>query len=355
MRSVVLDRLDEAFLKWQFRHSMTKQLAFLEDLFHLMGDGVPLSDCLVLVGRVANSLDRRIARWMLRKLDEGGTILEAMTGIFRQDVVAAVAANYASGKIAESGTQVLERLREQWESRRGVATQLVRPLLYLAVSFGLYAGFSLLVWPDFIIALSAAEAAEMPALAMFAHQVGQFVVQWWEVLLFGVAFAAATIGVALRTWANVLRRLADRVWPLSLYRGLWAANSLEELGTLMVAGEEVGTALETVKTYGTRYSRMYLDRIVRRLEEGYNLSEMLDVGFLSDYDMARLKVLAEHQGLRATIMMTGTASRRATLARIRSTAQALDVAILALVALSFALLIGSVYLAASTMQGAVAA
>ena len=352
MRSVVLDRLDEAFLKWQFRHSMSKQLAFLEDLFRLMADGVPLSECLILVGRVANSLDRRIARWMLRKLDEGGSILEAMTGIFRQDVVAAVAATYATGKIAESGTHVLERLREQWESRRGVVGQLVRPLFYLAISLGLYALFSSEVWPSF---LSEGGALEMPPMAMAAHQVGLFILAWWEVLLIGLAVAAATIGVALRNWANVLRRLADRVWPLSLYRGLWAANSLEELGTLMVAGEEVGTALEAVKTYGTRYSRMYLERMERRLEEGYNLSDMLDVGFLSNYDMARLKVLAEHQGLRTTIMMTGAASRRATLSRIRTTAQTLDVAILSLVALSFAFLIGSVYLTAGAMQGAVAA
>jgi len=348
MQSVVLDRLDEAFLKWQFRHSMSKQLAFLEDLFQLMGDGVPLSECLILAGRVANSLERRIARWMLRKLDEGGSILDAMAGVFRNDVVAAVAATYTTGKIAESGTQVLQRLRERWESRHGVVTQLIRPLLYLAVALVLYAGFSSAIWPGF---QREGGALELPAMAMFAHQIGLFILAWWEVLLIGFAAASATIGVALRNWTNVLRRLADRLWPMSLYRGLWAANSLEELGTLMVAGEEVRTALEMVKTHGTRYSRMYLDRTVRRLEEGYNLSEMLDVGFLSNADMARLKMLAEHQSLRTTIVMTGAALRRATLSRIRTTARILDVAILALVALSFALLIGSVYLTANALQG----
>ena len=350
MRAKALDRLDEAFLKWQFRHSMAKQLTFIEDLFRLMGDGIPLSECLELIGRVASPLDRRIARWMLRKLDEGGSIMDAMAGIFRQDVLAAVAANYASGKIAETGIQVLDRLREQWESRRGVVGQLLRPLLYLAVSLILYAGFSLEVWPRF---LSEGVAMEMPAMAVFAHGVGQFILAWWPYLLGGVALVVATTGVALRTWANVLRRLADRIWPLSLYRGLWAANSLEELGTLMVAGQEVGAAFETVKAYGTRYSRMYLNMMARRLEEGYNLSEILDVGFLSDYDMARLRVLAEHQGLRTTMMKTGAAARRATISRIRATARTLDLAILALVALSFALLIGSVYLTASAMQSAI--
>ena len=97
---------------------------------------------------------------------------------------------------------------------------------------------------------------------------------------------------------------------------------------------------------------MYIDRMRLRLDEGFGLAEILDVGYLSDRDMARLRVLADHQNLRETLVKTGVAARRELLGTLGRTARILDIIGLLIVFLSFASLVGGVYLTAMAIQTA---
>ena len=343
-----LARLDEAFLMLQFGVSLPKQLTFLEGIFALMSDGIPPRDALRLTATAAAPLDRQVARHMLRKLREGRAMSSSMDRLFRFDVVSAITAAEQTENFSENGAIVLQHIRNQYEARSGSLGQLVKPGFYVLFACAVYVVFALMIWPKFEAVLS---PEQWPAPAKAAYGIGLFIANFWAVMVGGLILAAAGIRLLLRRWTGGGRRLLDRVWPFTLYRVLLAANALESLGTLLVAGHDIRTALSTVSRHASPYTRMYFDLMRRRLRDGRSVSRALDVGFLDRRDMFRLNLLAEHQNLRHVMVRTGMAAREGVLAHFRVTAGVLNTVGLCVVAASFAVLILSIYQTATVLSG----
>lgn len=339
MRAVA--HLDEAFLRWQFGASRAKQLDFLDGILRLMSDGIPFSQAVEYTREVGSPVDRAVTERVLRRLDEGGTAVDAMAGLFAIDIVGAIGAAAQSGDLAETGMPVLERLRAQHSARRGVSAQLLRPMLYVLGALGLYAGFALGIWPRFEISFA---KEQWPLSAQVAYQIGAAIAESWLPALVSTVVLAVAVRLLLLRYTGPGRRLLDRIWPFTLYRGLLAANALDELGTLLTAGREPAAALDTISAHASPYGCMYLDQMKRRLDEGRNLAEVLDVGFIAQRDLARLKLLAGYHNLRQTMALTGAAARDSVLRRIRNTAHVLDATGMALVGFSLAVLVYAVYL-----------
>lgn len=349
MARVALGNVDELFLRWQFRYLRAQQLSFIEDLVRLMTDGIPLSQSLEFVRDMGSPLSKSVATAMIRGLDEGGTIADAMRPLFKAETAGAIGAAQQSGDLAETGMTVVQRLRDQHEARRGAFAQLVRPVLYLLFACALYAGFALEIWPRFE---EAGDMANWPQLAIVTYAIGTFIGEWWPVILLSMLIVALSLRTIMRSWTGWGRSSIDRVWPFTLYRGLLAANALDELGTLLTAGQDPRAALDTVWENASPYARMYLNRMRRNLDEGANLSEMLDVDFAAQKDIARLKLLANYRNLRQTMALTGASARQEVLAQVRKVARTLDILGLAIVAGSFAALIGAVYMTATALATA---
>lgn len=344
-----LASVEEAFLRWQFRLSVAKQIDFLDGMIRLLSDGLPLHAVLGHTQDVGEPLDRAVAGVLLRKLDEGAPVDEAMESMFRFDVAAAIGAARESGDLSETGLPVLERLRDQQEARRGVVAQLGRPILYLTVAATLYALFSAHVWPRFE---AADKEFQLHPLAELIHAVGTFIADNWHLVTATIIVVLLTVRYLLRNWVGATRQGLDLVFPFTLYRGVQAANTLEEVGTLLAAGHEPRTAISALETHATPWLRMYLNGMRRRLDEGADLSGMLDVGLLMRRDMARLHLLADFRDLRTTIALTGVAARNLVLAQVRRVARVLETMGIALVALSLVAQIGAIYLTALGIQQA---
>lgn len=343
-----LGRIDEVFLRWQFTVSRRKQLDLLDGVLRLLTDGIPFSQACEYTRDVGSPVDRAVAKRMLRRLDEGGTVVDAMATLFSLDIVGAFGAAQQSGDLAETGMPVLERLQTQYEARSGVAGVLVVPTLYVLGALGLYAFFALQIWPRFE---AIASQENWPGVAQVSYLIGQGVVAWWDVALLGLVALTVAVRLLLRRYAGRGRKYLDRLWPFTVYRELRAANALEELGTLLTAGREPGAALDTVSAHATPHVNMYLANMKRRLDEGRNLAEVLDVGFIANRHIARLKLLAGYRNLRQTMALTGAAARDAVLAHVRHTARALNVAGVGITGAVLASLFLALYL---TMTGVAA-
>ena len=181
-------------------------------------------------------------------------------------------------------------------------------------------------------------------------EVGTFIGSYWHIVGGTLLVTLVVVRYLLRNWTGITRRGLDRLFPMTLYRGVQAANTLEAIGTLLAAGHEPRTAIGALETHATPWLRMYLDRMRRRLDEGADLSGMLDVGLLMRRDMARLHLLADFRDLRTTITLTGVAARNLVLAQVRRAARILESLGIALVALSLVAQIGAIYLTALEIQ-----
>ena len=340
-------KLDETFLMVQFGASLPKQLTFLEDVFALMSDGIPPRDALRLTATAAAPLDRQVARFMLRQLREGRAMSSSMDRLFRFDVVSAITASEQTESFTENGTNVLRHIRSQYEARSGALRQLVKPAFYILFAGAVYVIFALEIWPEFETVLV---REQWPAPARATYGIGLFIMDFWAVIVVAVILGVTGIRLMLRRWTGRGRRFLDRAWPFTLYRVLLAANALESLGTLLVAGHDVRTALATVSRHASPYTRMYFDMMRRRLRDGRSVSRALDVGFLDRRDMFRLNLLAEHQNLRHVMVKTGIAAREGVLVNFRVTAGVLNMIGLSVVAASFAALIFSIYQTAMALS-----
>ena len=340
-----LEAINQRFLVLQF--GISRQLGFLDGVFLLVGDGIAPRDALRLTMNSGSPIDHVVARGMLGKLREGLPISSGMHSLFRHDIAAAVAAAEQSDNFAEAGKKVVEHLREQMQTRQNIASKLLRPVVYLAFAVGLYAMFSTLIWPRFE---NLAPTDVWHPLARANYEIGLFFAHYWYVILGSLALLGFVSRHLLITWTGAGRLQMDRVWPLSLYREVVAANSLESLGTLLVAGHDFRTALATVIKYASPYAKLYLSQVSRRLRDGRNIPRALDVGLFTKDDMRRLRILAEFKGLRGAMVRMGVASRQAMLSRLKIMATALSTTGLIIVAASYAALVLSMYLNSSNLQ-----
>ena len=342
-----LENANNAFLLAQF--GVARQVSFLDGVFTLVKDGIAPRDALQLMVRTGDQIEQQVARALIRRMREGMSLARGMERLFRPDLTFAVAATEQSERFGEAGLGVVEHMREQLETRQGVIGKLAVPLLYVFFAAALYGAFAYAIWPRFEAMVP---LESWNRLAYSNYTVGKFIIERGPFVLAFLGLAGFAVGVVLRRWSGPRRRLLDRVWPFTLYRGLAATGVLESLGTLLVAGQDFRTAVNTAARHSAPFVRYYLELVRRRLREGHNIALSLDVGFFADGDMARLKLLAEYHGLREVMVRMGVASRRAILAQLRAIANALNFAGIALVAFSYAGLIISLYLLSMQIQQA---
>lgn len=340
-----LSSLNEKFLALQF--GVNRQLGFLDGIFLLIGDGIAPRDALRLTMNSGDPVNKVAARNMLGKLREGLPISSGMHQMFRHDIAAAIAAAEQNTNFAEAARKVIEHLREQSKTGEDIVAKLLRPLAYMGFAIGLYAMFSVLIWPRFE-GLTPVQAWH--PLARINYSIGLFFVHYWYALLIGLGLLVYAVRHLLVHWTGRLRQRLDHLWPLNLYRGLIAANTLESLGTLLVAGHDFRTALATVMKYASPYSKFYLGQVRLRLRDGRNIPRAMDIGLFSKEDMSRLRLLAEFKGLRDAMVRMGATSRQDIMARLRAMGTTLSTLGLALVALSYAALVLSMYFNASSLQ-----
>ena len=340
-----LERFNTAFIAAQF--TLSKQLSFLHGLFTLMADGIATRDALRLLMNTGTPIDQYAARAMLLRFREGRGIASGMQQIFQPELVSAITAAEQSDNFAESGLKVVGHVTQQHEAGRGVVAKLSRPFLYLLFSAGLYVLFAAQIWPRFE---ELVPTEHWHPLARNNYLIGLFVMHWWWLTLALLVLMTILCRLMLRHWRGRGRLVLDRLWPFTLYRQLVGANVLEFVGTMLVAGHDFRTALATVQQRSIPYANLYINVMRRRLRDGRSIPRAMDVGMFSNADISRLKLLAEYKGLRDVMISMGSASRDSVLSRFKLMADTLNVVGMALVALSYAALVGSLYLNSNNLQ-----
>lgn len=340
-----LTKADAKLLSMQF--GLRRQADFLENIFLLMEDGIAIRDALRLVAGSDAPIDRNVARHMLDRIQEGLPLSSSMSGLFRRDVIGAVAAAEQSETFAKSGLNLVEHLREHFKTYRQVAGKLLRPIPYLAFAVGLYVMFAVMIWPRFEIVSS---PETWHPMAYVNYTIGLFVADYWLWLLVAPMVVAYLAWLLLRRWVGLGRQTLDRIWPFSLYRNIAAVNVISHLSVMLIAGHDFRAALTATARNATPHSLLYLNQMNHYLRAGYSIPRALDVGLFTKNDMNRLKILAEFKGLYTALVRMSATSRETALAKLRVTATVLNTIGLALVALSYALLVVSLYLNATNMQ-----
>src|SRR5689334_6312699 len=94
--------LDQTVKKFkQFQFGNKAQLAFLEDFYTLVNDGIPANRAIEMMVQVAGGIQRDVALAIAQKISEGQPLAEGMKEWFSPNVVEIVRVGEEGGALVE--------------------------------------------------------------------------------------------------------------------------------------------------------------------------------------------------------------------------------------------------------------
>src|SRR3990167_6458092 len=86
----------------RFQFGAKAQLAFLEDFYHLINDGIPANRAIEMMAHVSTGITREVALAISQKISEGQPLAEGMRDWFAMNVVEIVRVGEEGGALAET-------------------------------------------------------------------------------------------------------------------------------------------------------------------------------------------------------------------------------------------------------------
>jgi len=290
-----------AIKRWQFGNK--QQLAFLEDLYLLINDGIPANRAVEMMGQVTTGLSREVALSLSGKIAEGQPLADGMQEWFSMNVVEIVRVGESGGALGQTLKSAINMLSQQGVAIGAFVGAVAYPLLVIMIACVviLYLNNSVFVqfklvkpmsqWPD--------AGLRLVALANFIES------WWWLVIVIIIATGIITKRI-MSNYIGEFRPLLDRVPPFSFYRQLTAARLLETLGLLVANGVVFKSSIKVMQYQANPYLLSHLVKMEHLLGMGKtNIGDVLATGLVTDSDLMRLRVMAEVKGFEHGLIRMG--------------------------------------------------
>lgn len=299
--SDLTSRLGLIFRRLQFGNK--QQLAFLEDLYLLINDGIPANRAIEMMAQVTEGLTREVALSISEKISQGQPLAEGMREWFSTNVVEIIRVGEAGGALAQTMKSAINML-----SQRGIATgafigALAYPTLVVVIACFVILYLNNSVFTQFA---SIKPMDQWPDSGKRLVWMAYIIKTWWWATLVGlIAFFVFTRRF-LVGYVGELRIFLDRYPPFSLYRRLVAARLLETLGLLVANGVVFKSAIKVMQYQANPYLHYHLVTMEHLLSMGKtNIADVLATGLIDNADLMRLRVMAEVKGFEHGLVRMG--------------------------------------------------
>lgn len=287
----------------RFRFGKKAQLAFLEDLYVLINDGIPPNRAIDMMTQVTQGISRDIAFILAQKISEGQPLAEGMRGWFTLNVIEIIRVGEEGGVLNETIKSAIASLSQQ----AGTMSTLLGAISYPLVVMGV--ACSIIVYLDnsvFIQFRQMKPLDQWPQAGIDLLNTANIIETWWWLILLSIAAIIFILRYAMTNYTGELRSMLDTVPPFSFYRRLIAARFMETLGVLVANGVVFKQALKVMQYQAGPYLASHLVVMEHLLSMGKgNIAEVLDTGLIDQQDILRLRVMAEVKGLEHGLVRMG--------------------------------------------------
>lgn len=294
-------RITNAYKHFQF--GTKKQLAFLEDLYLLINDGIPANRAIEMMSQVTTGLTRQVALSISEKIAQGQPLADGMREWFTTNVVEIIRVGEAGGALAQTMKSAINML-----SQRGVAIgafvgAMAYPLMVIIVAASVMVYLNNSVFVQFA-AIKPIE--EWPASGQRLVNIAGFITRWWWIVVLLIIAILLIFRRLMTSYVGELRPFLDNFMPFSLYRRLTAARLLETLGLLVANGVVFKSAIRVMQYQANPYLNSHLVMMEHLLGMGKtNIADVLATGLVSNADLTRLRVMAEVKGFEHGLVRMG--------------------------------------------------
>ncbi len=280
-----------------------KQLAFLEDLYVLINDGIPANRAIEMMSQVTSGITKEVAVTLGKRISEGQPLAEGMKEWFSPNVVEIVRVGEAGGALAQTIKSAINMLSQQGVAMGAFVGAIAYPLLVIIMGCaiilylkgGVFEQFKqikpITQWPD--------AGQQLLSLADFIQS------YWWTVIVFVILLVIA-LKWLFNNYVGDIRPFLDKYPPFSFYRKMAAARLLETLGLLVSNGVVFKSALKVMQYQANPYVSSHLSQMEALLAKGKsNIADVLDTGLVEHSDLMRLRVMAEVKGFEHGLVRMG--------------------------------------------------
>lgn len=328
-----------AFKKIQF--GLKAQQAFLEDLAHLVDDGIPLNKAVEMLARISKGVSREVAASLAINISQGKPLAEGMREWFSFNVVEIIRAGEEGGVLAETMQSAINMISSRSSTITATVSAMIYPLLVVIIACFMIIYLNESVFAQFLTIKPKEQWPEAGKRLVF---LAEFIESWWWALIVIVIGMAISLQLLMKSYVGPLRPNLDRFFPFSLYRRLVAAQTLETLGLLVSNGVVFKSALVIMQHKVSPYLAMHLAQMERLLGKGKgNIAEVLSTGLIDENDLMHLRVLAEVKGFEHGLIRLGVRGAEQSMKTLRILSRMIAAALMIIGTLLVMIAISGVY------------
>lgn len=336
------------FKRWQF--GTKAQLAFLEDLYLLINDGIPANRAVEMMTQVTTGLTQDVAFSIAQKISEGQLLAEGMRDWFSANIVEIIRVGEEGGALAETLRSAIKTLTQRTGTLGVLINAISYPIIVITMACSIIVYLNNTVFNQF---RAIKPMALWPDAGRQLVTVANVVEIWWWLVIALVIAVIVILRKIMSDYVGPLRSLLDKIPPFSLYRRFAAAHLMETMGLLVANGVVFKSAIKVMQYQANPYVASHLVMMEHIMSMGRgNLAEVLSTGLISDKDILRLRVMAEVKGFEHGLIRMGVHGAEETTKTMKIISKLLGGILLAIGATLIIVIIRGIYLTSMSMGGA---
>jgi toxin co-regulated pilus biosynthesis protein E len=287
----------------RFRFGGKAQLAFLEDLYTLVNDGIPPNRAIEMMTEVTTDISKDVSMAISEKIGQGQALAEGMTGWFAPNVIEIIRVGEEGGALAETMKSAINSLSQSTGSMGALIGAVSYPLMVIIMACAIIEYLNSSVFVQFKLIKP---VEQWPDAGRTLLEVADLIKYWWWIFIVGLAALVFIMRKIMSNYVGELRPLLDKVPPFTLYRRMSAARLMETLGLLVANGVVFRSAIKVMQYQANPYVQSHLLMMENLLSAGKgNVADVLTTGLIDEKDIMRLKVMAEVKGFEHGLVRMG--------------------------------------------------
>lgn len=323
------------------------QLAFLEDFYTLVSDGIPANRAIEMMAQATTGLNRDVALAISQKISEGQTLADGMHDWFSPNIVEIIRVGEEGGALVETLRSSIKTLEQRSGSLGAVIGAVSYPILVIIIACSIIIYLNNTVFIQF---QGIKPLDQWPEAGRNFIKIADLIQGWWWLVLVFLFVVALILRRLMTTYVGELRPILDRFFPFNLYRRFAAARVMETLGLLVANGVVFKNAIKVMQHQANPYLASHLVTMEHLMAMGKgNVADVLSTGLIDDKNILRLRVMAEVKGFEHGLVRMGVRGAEESTKTLRIFAKILGGALLALGGYLIIVIVRGIYLTGMAM------
>lgn len=324
-----------------------KQLAFLEDFYTLINDGIPANRAIEMMAQVTGGVSRDVALSISQKISEGQPLAEGMNEWFSPNVVEIIRVGEEGGALVETVRSSINTMSQRSGTMSALMGAITYPIIVIVIACGITIYLNKTVFIQFRAIKPIEEWPDAGRTLVFIATIIQ---DWWWLVLVTLIATIIILRILMNNYVGELRPLLDKVFPFNIYRRFAASRLLETLGLLVANGVVFKSAIKVMQYQANPYITSHLVMMEHLLSMGKgNIADVLATGLISDADILRLRVMAEVKGFEHGLVRMGVRGSEENVKTVRLIARMVGGALLAVGGILIVVIVRGIYLTGMSM------